>query len=266
MKKLFLIVLYKQKISESKTCISLKENNIQNFNENKIVVWDNSPEVINSQKIANEFFNSETIEFKHTPENLSLSKIYNAVIDNNQDFDFIQILDQDSKIIKENYNSYLNQVFNENSNTNIFLPKIYSNQKLYSPGKFFIKGWHFKEINFGINKSRLYTAITSGLCIRMDFLRKTKIRFNEDLSLYCIDTDFIYRVRKFDSRFYILDLNFIHDLSEDSLTEEEQKQRRKVQIEGLKILYKKNKFFYFLICCESVLLKLFVKDVGKKDA
>ena len=107
MKKIFLVVLYKQKISESKTCISLKENNIQNFNENKIVVWDNSPEVINSQKIANEFFNSETIEFKHTPKNLSLSKIYNNVIDNNQDFDFIQILDQDSKIIKENYNSYL---------------------------------------------------------------------------------------------------------------------------------------------------------------
>ena len=141
MKKIFLVVLYKQKISESKTCISLKENNIQNFCENKIIVWDNSPEAINSQKIANEFFNSETIEFKHTPENLCLSKIYNAVIDNNQDFDFIQILDQDSKIIRENYNSYLNQVFNVNSNINIFLPKIYSNQKLYSPGKFFIKGW-----------------------------------------------------------------------------------------------------------------------------
>lgn len=249
MKKIFLVVLYKQKISESKTCISLKENNIQNFCENKIIVWDNSPEAINSQKIANEFFNSETIEFKHTPENLSLSKIYNAVIDNNQDFDFIQILDQDSKIIRENYNSYLNQVFNENSNINIFLPKIYSNQKLYSPGKFFIKGWHFKEINFGLNKYRFYTAITSGLCIRLHFLRKTKIRFNEDLSLYCIDTDFIYKVRKFDSRFYVLNLNFIHDLSESSLTEEEKKQRRKVQIEGLKILYKKTflcKLFVFI--------------------
>lgn len=254
MKKIFLVVLYKQKISESKTCISLKENNIQNFNENKIVVWDNSPEVINFQKIANEFFNSETIEFKHTPENLSLSKIYNNVIDNNQDFDFIQILDQDSKIIKENYNSYLNQVFIANSNINIFLPKIYSNQKLYSPGKFFIKGWHFKEINLGINKSRLYTAITSGLCIRLDFLRKTKIRFNEDLSLYCIDTDFIYRVRKFDSRFYVLDLNFIHDLSESSLTDIEKKKRRKVQIEGLEIIYKNNLFCKFLVFIYKELL------------
>ena len=154
----------------------------------------------------------------------------------------------------DNNSSYLNQVFIANSNINIFLPKIYSNQKLYSPGKFFIKGWHFKEINFGINKSHLYTAITSGLCIRLNFLRKKKIRFNEDLSLYCIDTDFIYKVRKFDSNFFVFDLNFIHDLSESSLTDIEKKKRRKVQIEGLEIIYKNNLFCKFLVFIYKELL------------
>ncbi len=256
MKKLFLIVLYKQKISESQTCISLKENNIQNSSENKIVIWDNSPQKINSLENAKEFFNSENINFIHTPQNVSLSKIYNKAIQENPAFDFIQLFDQDSKIVKENYNSYLNEVFEDNPKINVFLPKIFSGKKMYSPGKFFIKGWHFKNINFGINKSRFYTAITSGLCVRLDFLKKTKIKFNEELHLYCIDTDFIYQVRKIDCRFFVFDLNFIHDLSEDNLTNEEKKERRKLEIEGLKTLYKKHRFCTFLVLCQQLLLRI----------
>ena len=62
MKKFFLIVLYKCKVSESKTCESLDKINILSNVDNCLCIWDNSPDEINSYAECVSFFKSKNIE------------------------------------------------------------------------------------------------------------------------------------------------------------------------------------------------------------
>lgn len=261
MKKLFIVVLYKTKLSASNTIKSLKANNIHLFADNVISIWDNSPEKINKTEDSEIFFGTNNVEFNHTPENLSLAKIYNKIINSHSDFDIVQIFDQDSEIIKENYNSYLEKTVVENEDINIFLPKIFSNGKLYSPGKFWIfKGWHYKKINNGLNNDSFYTAITSGVVIRISALKKFNIQFNEELSLYGIDTCFFTDFRKKDNRFFLMNFEFKHDLSESHLQKDEKAIQISKYIEAYKIIAKKNIFKLLLINMYQKILQILGKS------
>ena len=48
MKKLFLVVLYKTLIKDSKTCQFIKSSDLLCDEDNTIYIWDNSPTDINS--------------------------------------------------------------------------------------------------------------------------------------------------------------------------------------------------------------------------
>lgn len=247
MKKLYLTVLYKTKYSDSRTLRSFADLNFGKNKNNFFVVWDNSPESGASIQELKNFLHTGNVEYVHSPENIALSKIYNTCLEKYSDFDFFIIFDQDSKINRSDFDSYLEKTILENPCVNIFLPQIYSNGKLYSPGRFWIfKGTHYKKLSVGIHKDKLYTAIMSGTCARIRFLKEKKIHFNEELSFYGIDTCFFSDVRKIDSRFYVLDEKLNHDLSENHLTEQELKKRRENYLEVALVINKKN-FIYRLI-------------------
>lgn len=257
MKKLYLTVLYKTKYSNSQTLQSFSELHFGSNKNNFFVVWDNSPESETKIQEVKEFLNTENVEYIHTPENIALSKVYNTCLEKYSDFDFLMIFDQDSKIIRKDFDSYLEKTISENPDVNIFLPQIYSKNKLYSPGKFWIfKGWHYKNLSIGIHKDKFYTAIMSGTCVRIDFLKENKITFNEELSLYGIDTCFFSDVRKIDSRFYVLDERLGHDLSESELEKLDKKKRTYSYLEACKKTARKNYFHIFLICLYEIFLKI----------
>lgn len=223
--KLFLIVLYKEKISSCRTFLSFKENKLFLNEHNKFIIWDNSPTAINTVDDCRILAGTENIDFYHTPDNVSLSKIYNFVIKNHE-ADLYCIFDQDSEITRSDYDSYLDEIIYQNPNINVFLPQIYSNESLYSPGRFWIfKGSHYIDIKPGIHEDKKYTAITSGMCIRKKVFFEKNIWFNEDLQLYGIDTCFFNTYRKVDKKFFVLDMVMNHDLSQDSLTPELRKLR-----------------------------------------
>lgn len=237
MKKLYLVVLYKQKYSDSQTLRSFSEFCFGKNKNNFFVVWDNSPSSETSGADIGRFLNTENVEYIHTPENTALSKIYNTSLEKYSDFDFFLIFDQDSKIMRPDYDSYLEKVISENPELNIFLPQIYSQGKLYSPGKFWVfKGWHYKSLSIGTHKDKFYTAIMSGTCARIDFLKKHNIRFNEKLSLYGIDTCFFTDIRKIDNRFYVLEERLCHDLSENHLIGQELENHTRLYLEGTFIM------------------------------
>lgn len=237
MKKLYLVVLYKQKYLDSQTLRSFSEFNFGKNKNNFFVVWDNSPSSDASETDIKFFLDTENLKYIHTPENTALSKIYNTCLEKYSDFDFFLIFDQDSKIMRPDYDSYLEKVVLENPGLNIYLPQIYSQGKLYSPGKFWIfKGWHYKNLLAGIHKDKFYTAIMSGTCARIDFLKKYNIRFNEKLFLYGIDTCFFTDIRKIDNRFYVLEERLCHDLSENHLIGQELKNHTRLYLEGTLIM------------------------------
>lgn len=257
MKKLYLTVLYKTKYSESQTLRSFADLNFGDNKNNFFVVWDNSPENMATLQELKDFLQTENVEYIHTPENTALSKVYNVCLEKYSGFDFFIIFDQDSKIIRKDFDSYLEKTILENPDVNIFLPQIYSNGKLYSPGKFWIfKGFHYKKLPVGVHKDKLYTAIMSGTCVRISFLKENKISFNEELSLYGIDTCFFYDVRKIDSTFYVLNEKLGHDLSESVLKDLEKKKRTFNYLEACKKTAGKNYFYIFLISLYEIFLKI----------
>lgn len=241
MQKLYLVVLYKQKYSDSQTLLSFVDFNFGSNKNNFFVVWDNSPFSDTSVKEISDFLHTENVEYIHTPENIALSKIYNTCLDRYSDFNFFLIFDQDSKIVRPDYDSYLEKTILQNPDINIFLPQIHSRNKLYSPGRFWVfKGWHYKNLSAGIHKDKFYTAIMSGTCVRNEFLKKYNIRFNEELSLYGIDNCFFSDVRKIDKQFYVLEENLGHDLSENHLTGDALKEHRRVYLEANFIINRKS--------------------------
>lgn len=257
MKKLYLTVLYKQKYSNSQTLRSFSELRFGNNKNNFFVVWDNSPKSETKLQEIKEFLNTENVEYIHTPENTALSKVYNKCLEKYSNFDFMLIFDQDSKIIRADFDFYLEKKALENPDVNIFIPQVYSKNKLYSPGKFCIfKGWHYKNLSIGIHKDKFYTAIMSGTCVRILFLKKNKITFNEELSLYGIDTCFFSDVRKIDSRFYVLDEKLGHDLSENHLSKEDRKKHTRLYLEGTFIMNKKSLFKTLIVYFYELYLKL----------
>ena len=49
----------------------------------KVVIWDNSPNTQNLKELEI-LKNFSDFEYKHTPENVSLAKIYNSIYRNNK--------------------------------------------------------------------------------------------------------------------------------------------------------------------------------------
>lgn len=259
-KKIFVTILYKTTATNSLTLNSFSKLNLVQNKSNYFVVWDNSPDKINSENAIKELLNTENLEFVHTPENLALSKIYNYCLDKYNFCDLLCLYDQDSEILQLDYDSYIERVVHENSSVNVFLPKIYSRGNLYSPGRFFIfKGWHYKNLNSGIHSDRFYTAIMSGCIARINFLKENKIRFNEDLSLYGIDTCFFGDVRKKDDKFFVIETKFRHNLSVENLLGEKKKDLIRKYIQAFKIIAKTNCFSLFLIKLYELALKVLGK-------
>lgn len=259
MKKIYLVVLYKITYSDSRTLRSFADLCFGGNKNNFFLIWDNSPVQMATSSDLQNFLKTENIAYIHTPENMALSKIYNYCLDNYSHFDFLILFDQDSKITRMDFDSYLEKIVSENPEMSVFLPQVYSGGKLYSPGRFWIfKGWHYKVLFEGIHKDRFYTAIMSGTCVRIDFLKKHGIRFNEELSLYGIDTGFFCDVRKIDSSFYVLDEWLEHDLSEMELDDFNKKKRTFYYLEACKKTAKKN---YFCIALIS-LYEFFLRIIG----
>ena len=113
MKKLYLTVLYKIKYSNSQTLRSFSELRFGDNKNNFFVVWDNSPESETKIQELKEFLNTENVEYLHTPDNTALSKVYNSCLEKYSDFDFLMIFDQDSKIIRKDFDFYLEKTISE---------------------------------------------------------------------------------------------------------------------------------------------------------
>ena len=260
MTKLFLIVLYNCEVHDSKTCISLKKCSVNKSNDNYIFIWDNSNYAINSLEECKKFFDFSNVNFKHTPENISLAKIYNSVLEQNPSIEAFIIFDQDSEITQIDYIEYIESTVKSNPNINIFLPQIILDKKLYSPGRFWcFKGWHYKQLEVGVHKDSLYTAIMSGTVIRKEALDKYEVRFNEELRLYGIDTCFFTDLRKKDNKYYLLKIKLEHDLSETKLSRNDYKKRTNEYLDGCIKTARNNKFHIILI----KIYRMFLKLLGK---
>jgi len=205
------ICLYNKDINESATLQSLL--NFKDFKDySTIFIWDNSKEVINQQSFI--FLNNhfKNLIYKHTPENVALSKIYNAVIDSLEEDSYLMLCDDDSDI-PLSFFEILEEQIKLNPYQDLFLPQIYSNSVLVSPAKdFLIKTALIKNLKAGTIHSSNITAINSGMVISSRFFNEG-FRYDERLRFYGTDNYFMNEYSKLRKDLIVLDIKFTHSLS-----------------------------------------------------
>ena len=203
---LIIIVLYECKVKEALSYISLL-NSSEHLSESKLVLWDNSPLI---QSITNDISSLKYVEYIHAPENISLSKIYNRIIQENEDYDYMIILDQDSSFSGD-YLEKLNMATIKHPYINLFLPLIKSGQTIVSPGDYQIfKGRYWKKERFGIMNAKHILAINSGMAINFNYLKNIYKGYDERLRFYGTDTSFMLEYTKENDFLFVIDCIFQH--------------------------------------------------------
>jgi hypothetical protein len=232
-----LVCLYEKDIKSSDTLKSLLENHMV-LKDSNIYIWDNSVNVMVSSQLCflNESFNNLT--YTHTPENLTLAKIYNKIASNQiNKNDYLILLDDDS-ILPVNFFQEIFSQTKKYNKINLFLPQIHTGDKLISPAKdFILKTAYFKKLEKGVLSSNQVTAINSGMIIsNRVFL--DGFRYDERLRFYGTDNYFMYNFSLKYSEIYVLDTIIHHDLSFESTKRLE----RKIQI--FKEIKRANRIIY----------------------
>lgn len=209
LKILLLVVLYKTDVLDSET-IKTIQNQKQSDAITEIIIWDNSPEAIDDSRLQLVKEILGNCIYISTPENTSLSKLYNHVI-TNYHFDYILLLDQDTGI-PENYFNEILQYVKHFPDINLFLPIVKNDNLIVSPGSFrYFKGKHWDSPISGLISSKNTLAVTSGMLISWNYFAKHNYRFDERLNLYGIDTKFMLDYAKKEKTLFVSPIAFAHN-------------------------------------------------------
>jgi len=210
---LFVIVLYKNKLEQSATFLSLL-NSLNGFEFNiDLLVYDNGPDT------AGPCFKNEpgvNITYIADTANSGVSKAYNkgAEIAVKMNKKWILLLDQDTTFPVQALQVYLSAI-NKYPGEKLFAPiMIVSQGTIISPCYFkFMRGFSVKHIDAGLNSLNKFSVINCGMCIDVDAFNKNE-GYDERIKLDFSDHDFIRRFRKvIGDRFIIIDLKVHHELS-----------------------------------------------------
>lgn len=195
-----LIVLYKKSLENSETLQSLLKSKDE-IKDSLLIVWDNSPNpmIEKSQTLLLQLFTN--FEYIHTPQNYSLSKIYNIVSKKYlSKYEYLVLFDHDSEF-DSNYFSTLIKDIRLNRNINLFLPIVYSENSMVSPAhNYIIKSRLWTKNLLGLMSSKNKTAINSGMTIAKKVF-DDGFEYDERMTYYGTDN---YFMTKFANKYQFL--------------------------------------------------------------
>jgi len=217
---LALTVLYKLAPSQSPALQSLARC-LQSGVDIRLVVWDNSPDRSSETDLAWLQQNLPGSVYRHTPENLALSRIYNTIIreylqqGKTSPFAGLFILDQDSSFGPELLDEAA-EAMAAQPDVSLFLPHVMAEDAIISPAHMWGcigYRWHSKRV--GLIGARFHTAINSGMIVRSEYLTRRFPAYDERLRFYGIDNDFCRKYAMSERWMYVLDSEVKHSLSRD---------------------------------------------------
>lgn len=212
MKILCVIVLYKTALYDSlsyKTCVCshLSDKDIGVF------VYDNSP--ISMYTSINSI--GTEIEYYSDTNNSGISKAYNAasLYAKNKGYEWMLFLDQDTDFGYDNYINKCIDLIKKNPEANILVPIVKVGNEYFSPLKqTFLGRKKFSYIKNDFNKLGKSMIINSGILIRLEtFL--TVGGYNQRIPLDLADHQFIYKLSKVCSSFFLINYTIIQSFSND---------------------------------------------------
>lgn len=212
MKTLILVVLYNLRPTQSQTLLALK--NLAHVFETRpeIFVWINSAIWTPAhQKELTDLLSEYTVASRHTPENASLSHIYNSTFDKYSSSDRIIIFDHDTKPTEDYFNEVLSH---SRVSEDLIIPQVFSGGKLVSPGgRILSKGYLRKSVTAGVQPSKNVLAINSGMAICPRVTRS--IRWDERLRFYGTDSYFMTQYETIRDSLVVTQAKLEHSLAMD---------------------------------------------------
>ncbi|QAX82013.1 glycosyltransferase family protein [Candidatus Pseudomonas adelgestsugas] len=257
-----LIVLYKKHYKNSVAITTLLRNAVC-FNKKGISVeffiWNNTP-------LCSPILSKQCLTWFEGNNN-GLPYIYNRIanIAFMQGATHFMISDDDTDYSSEKYTDAVvaAMIFESRLASNLFgvmLPKMYSKEKLVSPG---LRFWFFcrlaTRIDSGIVTSANKLAINSGIIFNKLCYKTISPMFDERLQFYATDTAFFINYESYYAHFYVLDVALQHDLSEyTSNSVELAIFRFKEMIRGFRVIFE-HKSYLFRYLMEAYLALYSVK-------
>lgn len=210
---LFVLVLYKTGLSESRSYKSLSSIIPQQIN---LFVFDNSPKTFKKSKISPN--GNFKIEYTADVNNPGLSAAYNAaliraILMNKK---WLLLLDQDTLFTEE----YIKDIYSIDKDllaptVVAIIPKVNSIDnpyKIISPAKMYFGG-KFKPINLESGVSfKPISAINSGTLINVDFLKSIN-GFKNNFQLDMLDHWYFREIYKANKQVYVLNSTIYQSLS-----------------------------------------------------
>lgn len=250
MKNIVLVVLYNEIITKSETfkaLVSSFERKDARVKDYRVVFWDNSNKDYNKNYIGNAQLTLENLGLEsvyiETPDNIALSKIYNTIIEQSTDEDYLMIFDQDSSFNGDYFNVFEESI--KQTLPDIILPVVTFKNKIVSPTKIiYLKGFYYDTPPKGLVSNKHISAINSGMIISLNFIKKNNFRYNNKLRNYCTDDDIMKFVRNKDATVFVMDYSFEHDLSLSTLNSNSESLRTRYNemINSKKIVYSNSIF------------------------
>ncbi|AZF46968.1 MULTISPECIES: hypothetical protein [unclassified Pseudomonas] len=265
-----LVVLYKRHYEDSIAITTLLAC-VKSFQEKGIkvdvFVWNNTPQC--SPSLVRE--NLTWLE----GNNDGLPHIYNRVAA--QAFEagatHFVISDDDTDYSAPNYvGAIVSAVeFEAKSSPDVFgvmLPKIYSGEKLVSPGeRFWFFGRLSTTVDSGMNTSLDKLAINSGVIFTKACYARMAPLFDERLKFYATDTAFFVRYESYYSHFYVLDTALQHDLSEHTSDSPERAVFRfQEMIRGFRVIFERKSYFFRGVMEGYLIISALRKSISYKDS
>ena len=246
------IVVYKKELLHCKAFTSMKKH-MAKINNLHLIIWNNSPEIlIDKNQDDYEYFEAQ---------NSTLPIIYNSMTKKylKSENDFLMISDDDTDYSNYDFKKLFDILTTNESKTGIFIPQLYANNRLVSPGKrFLFKGKYIQSIKDGLIKSKNILGMNSGLIISYKCFNKMPLLFDERLRFYGTDTDFFIRYEKHFDFLYVLPFKIQHDLSENNNDKERTDFRRKDNLYALNIIFSNRSLI------EKLLFKLYYLYINLK--
>jgi hypothetical protein len=249
---LITIIVYNKKLNESSTISSLSKLNLDIKGHSRVIVWDNSQERIESNSKENLSLLLDGIDSKYlfnNGKNVPLSIIYNHSIKLLNNYEYLVILDDDSEFNSEMFEK-ANQAITINPSIDLFLPIVMFNNTIVSPAyMWYFKGHFLKHVNNGIMKCKHITAINSGMIIKGDYLKNRFKGYDERITLYGTDNDFMSQYDDTHDHLYVIDYKMRHTLDFYSKEETfEKKSRRYInQRKALLIIMRRKGLLIYLL-------------------
>jgi GT2 family glycosyltransferase len=207
------VVLYREKVEESKTFQSLKQylfSQQEKLKNIELIVYDNSLEKQEFNPFA---YKGLQITYVHDPRNLGIATAYNFAWRraNENGSMWLLLLDHDTELTKDYVAEVLN-ISDYPEEVAAVVPKINSENTMISPVySHLLRPLQEERPKSGLQK-RPVMAINSGALLQMDFLNNIG-GFNEEFPLDYLDHWIFFEIYEKGKMVWVLDVYLEHELS-----------------------------------------------------